>query len=194
MRRTWLVSAIVIGALVVSSVALARGPHRRGGRGMGMGKMGGPGPMAMLQRLDLSEEQQAAVDALFEEHRAVVEPLRTQMEALHEEVKAVLEADGLLFDEAEALQDQKFELRKALRAERRKFHRGLVGILTAEQLAQLPKPWVLGFGKPGPGMHEGPGFRGGRGFGPMGPGRGACDGSGPCGGWGGPPPPADGEE
>jgi Spy/CpxP family protein refolding chaperone len=91
--------AVLVAALFTSGIALAKGPH--GGRGTCSGSASGTaaqqcagraGKQQGLERLNLSEEQKAKIEALRAEHRKAVQSGSAPREkgAMREEIRTVL--------------------------------------------------------------------------------------------------------
>jgi Spy/CpxP family protein refolding chaperone len=130
-RRT-VTSTVALGALVLA-VAATAAAQPWGGHPPG--RHGGPGggPLAGLRLLDLSEEQEAAVRDLVQQHRKAAQPIREQQRArmrqIHE-LAATPGADpasiGRLVIEAEATHKQ-------MRAEQDKLKESVGALLTPEQ-------------------------------------------------------------
>jgi Spy/CpxP family protein refolding chaperone len=145
---------VVLGAaavLVAGSVALAGGWGAEGKRGMGrgmgggmgagMGSCNGPGMMGAgggaLSRLDLTEQQTEQLRALDETFQAEAGPLREELAAKRDEMRALRAGGGV---DADTLQEKRQAL-QALRAELEEKaleHRSnKQGLLTAEQQEKL---------------------------------------------------------
>lgn len=85
MKRTHVIAGVIAAAaLLIGTVAAARGPH---GGGMD-GRMNG----RMMQALDLSADQTQQVTALRQQMQATVKPLRDDMKALHEQMRELWKA------------------------------------------------------------------------------------------------------
>jgi Spy/CpxP family protein refolding chaperone len=136
--------------------------------GLGMGRGMGPGEGRGLQRLNLTEAQQAQVKAIHDRHqasiKAKIEAATAARQAMHEAMaKATTDTKALqaLHDKASAAQFDLLLEHRALRQE-------ILPLLTAEQKAQFeqhPMGPGSGSGKGHPGMRgHRPGF--GPGFGP----------------------------
>lgn len=183
--------ALLAALLVTAAVpALAQGPFG-GGPGHGPGAGVGPGPGAaagpaagptngrgfarLADYLELTDEQIAAAQEIFEANRDAAEPLRDEHLALREELMALLDGDApdpqAVGELAIALHDG----RETLRGLREDAWDDFKALLTADQLDKLEE---LGEVR----RHFGPGPGGGPGDGPgpFGPGRGAGSGLGPC--------------
>jgi len=122
---------LIIGAAVmlVVAAAMAQGPHG----------FGGPGGEFhhMLKQLDLTSDQHAQVNAIFQKEKPTLQPLMQQMRQYHEAVKA-LEAAGP-FDEAKttALATQNSQTMIQLQVEHERMKSEIMQILTADQKTRL---------------------------------------------------------
>jgi len=176
-RITLTLTAIALGVLLTAP-AWAFGPG--GGRGPGYGRGEGSGPgdgpgycqSAAWEKLNLSDEQKAKIEALQTAHQKEIRPIRERMfdksVALHRlwlQAKPDKDKITAAQKEARALRDELQDKNTALKLEIR-------NVLTPEQQEKLTS---AGWGR---GMGFGPrcGMRGsgGGGFGP-GMGRGRCN-------------------
>ena len=94
-RRTLAVLGITVLVLGAASLALAQGHGMGQGHGKGKGQGIGHGmPMqAMLTRLDLNEEQQAAIEKIHEEAQAKQQETRKDLMRLRNELEGELLKD-----------------------------------------------------------------------------------------------------
>ena len=152
MKRAWLTTGIV--ALVMAMALPLAFAQGRGGRGMGPD--GCRGPKCVLKSLDLSADQQKAVDALRDQHRDVLKSLKANVKAAHEALRALAERDDATIADAEAAELAMFQAHQAVQAERRAHRAAILEILTPEQRAKVPNGWRLGLDR-GPGMGPGMG-------------------------------------
>jgi len=119
----------------------ARGPgffgHHGGRMGM-MGGMGGPMMMPMmLDKLDLTPEQDTKVHAIMDEHKPTFKALFTQLKAAHEEMAGRFLAPGSLSAEDLAPQTATIkQLREQLMNEGMKVALQVREVLTPAQLAK----------------------------------------------------------
>jgi len=157
-------TAGLIALLTVSGVALAGGPFGGDGDGFGhRGMRGGPGDMLgmlprLLHHLDLSEDQQAEVEAILEEARPAIHDLRQQMREARETHMAS-QTPGV-FDEAQArtFAETVGSLTSDLTMTTLETHARVLAVLTPDQLAQLEElreQWGKGRGRRG--QSRGPG-------------------------------------
>ncbi len=188
-RNTTLTVVMILAAVLAASTALAQGPGR-GGRG-GHGPMFGPGagdelPPMMVERLDLSEDQQAAIAEIRAKARAEGIELRKEMLRLRNELQGEMLKDEPSEKTLVDLTERMGELRTRMQVQRVKTRLAVRQQLTPEQRDRMlmmgaGRHGAFGPGGRGPGMrgqgHCGGGFGVRGGFGP-GP-RPGCDGSGP---------------
>jgi Spy/CpxP family protein refolding chaperone len=140
-NRTVVFTAVAVALVVIATLATAqtreRGPS--GGEGMLMdGPRGVVGPIGrMLNRLDLSDEQQAKVEAILDEARPGMQSLRDQLHQSRETFRAAHPPET--FDEAairaHAAEQNKIKTELAVLAARTRSR--VLAVLTAEQLAEL---------------------------------------------------------
>lgn len=137
---------VALGALAIAPMVLA-GPHGRGhgahGAAFGGSEMGGFGfgPLARLgmlrERLDLTDSQADQIRAIFRETHEKNAPYREQ---LHGGIKGIAEtllADPNDLTRAQALLDQQVAAERALKANILNGTSKALGVLTAEQRAEL---------------------------------------------------------
>jgi Spy/CpxP family protein refolding chaperone len=172
---------ITLTAVLAAGTALGQQRMRDGERGGGRHERG-PRIERLAERLDLSEEQKAAIEALHEETREKNAALAKEARLLRHELEGELlkdEPDGTKVRELNA---KLGELRTARQANRLATRLAVRKQLTPEQRDKmLAMGDRRGHGPRGEGFGHGPGRGKGRG------GRGGCDGrcEGPCGGRGG---------
>ena len=188
-RNTTLTVVMILAAVLAASTALAQGPGR-GGCGS-HGPMFGPGagdelPPMMVERLDLSEDQQAAIAEIRAKARAEGVELRKEMLRLRNELQGEMLKDEPSEKTLVDLTERMGELRTRMQIQRVKTRLAVRRQLTPEQRDRMlmmgaGRHGAFGPGGRGPGMcgpgRSGRNFGGGRGFGPGF--RSGCDGSGP---------------
>lgn len=93
----------------------------------------------MAQALDLSEDQQAKIQAIITEERQKVEPLRAQLAETRDEMRKLSNAEN--FDEAtvRALAEKKAEIQTELSVAKARTHNLIQAELTPEQRVQAEK-------------------------------------------------------
>lgn len=163
-RHLMLTGTLALAAALTAIPAFAGG---------GRGHRRGPGfGLKLLEKVDATAEQRAQIEALKDEMRQELAPVREAMQAKREEMRALWSAETPDRDAILAKHAEMDEVRSALRARRVEFRLAVQQILTPEQRARLAE------------LRPERGHRGGRGFG-KGPGHG---GFGPPNGFG---PPGD---
>ncbi len=183
-NRTSTLAALAVLAVILSATCvLAQGPgHPHGmmgrmgpGHGQGMGQGMGQGNMTpmLADKLDLTEDQQAAIDGIHEQARKDNLELRKQLMRLRNELQGEMLKDDPTQKTVLNLTAKIGALRTEMQTNRVKARLAVRKQLTPEQRDMMLMM--------GPGNHKG---RGGResfgGHGGFGPGHGpACDGSGP---------------
>lgn len=110
--------------------------ERRGGRGKGMGMRGGKhGGDRMMMRglgqLNLTDAQKEQIRTISENHRTQNQPQMEEMRGL-----AMKKRDGVITEQE---QTRLKELKTQFRASGEQLQTSILGILTAEQRAQLDK-------------------------------------------------------
>jgi protein CpxP len=130
MKRLMMVVAV---ALLAAAPALAQAPQ---GRAAGHGRMGGPmmgpGPMAILRGLNLTDEQRQQIKSILDENRPAEPPQSMQLERkLH---AAIIGGDAGAVEaiKTQLLQAHEQELDRQITILQR-----IAPILTAEQKQQL---------------------------------------------------------
>ena len=158
------------------------GPQGHLGRGMKRGM--GHGPGRFMADLDLTEEQQASIEALHNSADTELASSREQMKALRTDLDELWQAEQPDADAILAKMAQIDALQGSARERGRALKQSIDEVLTSEQREQLTKRRADGMGQGrrgrrggGPGAGGpgagGPGFgRGGRGHGMGGPGMG----------------------
>ena len=172
-RRTLVVLGITVLVLGAAGVALAQG-HGMGqghGKGHGQGIDHGMRMQAMFTRLDLNEEQQAAIEKIHEDAQAKQQATRKDLMRLRNELEGELLKDEPNEKTALELTGKIGELRTAQQQNRLATRLAVRELLTPEQRDKM----LL--------MHEGQG-RGGRHQGHMGRHGGRGRGCGQSGGYG----------
>jgi Spy/CpxP family protein refolding chaperone len=167
MMKKNLITMLSLGSMVLAAAPALAQPSQ------------GPGPRfrksearleRMKQKLGLSEDQVARIKSLRASHRAEMASTRGELAALREQLHQVLGAPVLNESKALALH-QKLQAYKKLKREARFKHRlQVLGVLSAEQRAQLMQmrsPGRFGKGRVGRGRFGRGCFGGG---GPAGPG------------------------
>lgn len=91
----------------------------------------------MAKRLDLTDEQQTAVQQLRDQFRAEQQPLRERLQATRDELSGLSSVDSYDEDVAADLADQLGELTKELAVGHLSFKNQLQLLLTEEQRAQM---------------------------------------------------------
>ena len=176
MNRKTIILAVLAILILATGVALAQGPGQgRHGQGQGCGGWAeGPGPRweHLAERLELTAEQQQAIDGLREANRAQNLELRKELARLQNELEGEMLKDDPDQKTALELADKIGDLRKEMQASRLETR-----LAVREQLTPEQRDKMLAMG-------AGHGKRGGR--------QGRCDGHGPRrggrhGGWGGGP-------
>lgn len=154
-RRYYLVgSALLASSLLIGGTALAHkdrdGGYEGGGygckehRGWFMGKRhGGGGPMGHLKhtlhKLDLTEQQEDEIDALFDNSRADFRDLRDKMMDQRDEFHDLVSADKYNAKKIEAAADAQSKLMKRMMLQGAKLKSDIHAILTPEQREEAKK-------------------------------------------------------
>ena len=128
--RTTLVVFTLLAVAALASTLAAQGPGGRGSRGLGPGR-GGPGPVPMLQRLDLTDAQKEQVKALTAE-RAGQGAGRT-LAGLERDLTAAVMADSPDTAKIEQLKTSILEAQTTALNERVDLQLRIAQILTPEQ-------------------------------------------------------------
>ena len=142
--RTAVLTAVAVVVIAAATLALAGAPGRRhaGSGEPGELKMDGPrgvlGPLGrMLDRLDLSDEQQVKVEAIIDEARPGIESLRDKLRDGRQAFAAAHPPES--FDEAairaHAAEQAKLTTELAVQSARARAR--VLGVLTPEQLAEF---------------------------------------------------------
>lgn len=202
-RRSILFSGVIALAAIAlaAPAAFSRGPDGPGG---GFGKRGGERGARLVQALDLSEEQAAALKTLREEQQATAKATRQGLREKRQAIRAQWQSGNPDRATLLALTSEVSAIEAQLATSRVGFMFAAKDILTPEQFAKFTKFagkrggfGKRGFGKRGHGFHKrGFGRQGKRGGGEQGMrGKRGKRGFGKRGGhFSGPPtPPVDGE-
>jgi Spy/CpxP family protein refolding chaperone len=120
MKRALLASAVLL-ALAAPASAQELGPCAERGQD------------AIVEFLALTPDQVAAWDQLLADRDAAAEPLRTELEAVETELRALLESPDPPADEVGALVIQGHDLRQQLGDVHRVYFDGFVALLDEEQ-------------------------------------------------------------
>jgi len=137
-----LLTAVAVGATMVSGNAWAYRGGDRGGRCAGEGRDGmwkGHGPQGdrLAKALDLSKEQTEQVKAIFLKHRDEIAPLRKEMVSGRRELRNLTQAEKT--DEA-AIREQAKKIAATsgdLAVHRAKMAREVRAMLTPEQIRKF---------------------------------------------------------
>jgi Spy/CpxP family protein refolding chaperone len=154
MNRNRILVLTVALVAILAMTAAARGPrgphrgeaHRIHEHGAGLGLRG-------LQMLDLSDEQQQAVDEILEQARRDGVELRKQQARLRNQIQGEMLADEPSQADLVELTEQLGELRTELQVLRLKARLAVRARLTAEQRDQL---LLMGDGRGGGRLHPAP--------------------------------------
>ena len=128
---------------------------------MGQGR-GGPGPMGMLQHLNLADDQRTKIQSLMEQHRQATQDTAQKERDLQQQLKNAIFADNGPTDTTE-LQGQIAALEAQLESGRIGLEKQIAAILTPDQRKQvrdMPGPGfgpMMGRGR-GRGMGHRPGW------------------------------------
>ncbi|MGD9548768.1 MAG: Spy/CpxP family protein refolding chaperone [Candidatus Krumholzibacteriia bacterium] len=167
-KPQWLAAAAVMILLIAATAATAQGPGQgargpRGARcgqeGFGPGHGGGCGGAFMAERLDLTEEQQAAIDKIREEGRKENLDLRKQMMRLRNELHGEMLKDDPSEKTVLDLTNRMGEIRTRLQGNRVKHQLAVRKVLTPEQRDRM---LLMGDGGPRGRGGRGPGFQQGQ--------------------------------
>ncbi len=132
MKQRLMVLAVMSCAILLAGQAFAQGP----GRGMGPG--GGFGaPGMMLGNLDLTDAQKEQVKTLTTAFRTAVEPFRTQLRDLSQEMRTAT-ANGA-FNEAQVrtIAENQAKVNVEITVASEKLRSEIYAILTPEQRAKV---------------------------------------------------------
>ena len=137
-----LLTAVAVGATMVSGNAWAYRGGDRGGRCAGEGRGGGwmgHGPQGdrLAKALDLSKEQTEQVQAIFRKHRDEIAPLRKEMASERRELRNLTQADKT--DEA-AIREQARKIAATggdLAVRRARMSREVRTVLTPDQIRKF---------------------------------------------------------
>jgi len=159
MKKTFLVSTLLIGTLLVGGTAFARmGGHGGGycdgprkGHGAGMSEEMHEAHMEhrlefMEIALDLSEDQREKLEEMAENHWEQRQAMREKMQALREEMRELAHADDFDTDAFRAKAIEQAELKTEMHAGRDAMQENFMAVLNAEQQAKAEKLMALGMG------------------------------------------------
>jgi len=132
-----------------AALAAAQGPRHEGAHGPGFGP--GRGHGAALERLGLTEEQRAQVQALRESERETMRPLHEAAREAHEAFEQSLEAKTPDVAEIGKAALGMRDARRNLEAARAASLEKVKALLTPEQREQLEQLEERGFGRSGHG-------------------------------------------
>jgi Spy/CpxP family protein refolding chaperone len=126
--KTWMIGAICAALLPLAALAQGDGPARfRGGFG---------GEAALLKGVNLSAEQQTAIQTIRQNARTQNKPVMQQLRSVEEQIHSALLASGSVNMSAlTALQTQASQLRSQLESARLAARVAVRNTLTSEQLA-----------------------------------------------------------
>jgi Spy/CpxP family protein refolding chaperone len=147
MRRTLTAAAVVLAAVGWLGVARAERPEGPP-RGREFGPGFGPDAGMWAERLHLSEEQRAQIEALWENDRQATRPLFEAARETHEAFREALEAPN---PDPTAVGQAALAMRAAdrkVRAAREAGLEAIKAILTPEQRERLEQGRERGFGPP----------------------------------------------
>src|SRR6266576_3789020 len=141
----WLAIASLSAVVLAASIAVAQSVKTEGGKGEGSRrewhgqgpKRGAHGGGALLNRLNLTDDQKAKMKQIRESFAERNRPLGEQLRAKREELRQA--SEGGTFNEALATQKltEMAGLEAKLMGEGFKLHQDMQSVLTAEQKAQL---------------------------------------------------------
>ncbi|HKQ06246.1 MAG TPA: Spy/CpxP family protein refolding chaperone [Blastocatellia bacterium] len=134
------IACAMVAALTVGvAVAQTAGEGTRGGRHGHFGRHGERGEFGMMgfRHLDLTDAQKAQLKQIHQSHRQAIAPLREQIKAKRQEMRAASEGGAV----NEAAITQKLTeiapLEAKLMAEHARIRQESLAVLTAEQKARL---------------------------------------------------------
>jgi Spy/CpxP family protein refolding chaperone len=153
------IGSVALGALLSAGVAGAQDREPRGPR---PGGPGGPPPMErMLDRLGLTDEQKAAVQAVHEKNQDTVRPLGDTARQAHEAFQKALDAESPDATKVGQLALGMKAAQKKFEAARKEEMDEIKAILTPEQRDKFEQVGQRGPGRPfrapgGPPRPDGP--------------------------------------
>lgn len=122
-------AAVVTAGLAASTLALAQGgPH---------GGFGGGGPMAELERLDLSDSQWLQVHKIMQAHHKDSRPLREEEFALHKGFALLNPGAANYAQQVANLQDQAAQVARDRVKDKASVKSDIYAVLTDAQRAKL---------------------------------------------------------
>ncbi len=139
MKKMVIACAMVAALTVGVAVAQTAGEGTKGGRHGHFGRHGGRGEFGMMgfRHLDLTDAQKAQLKQIHQSHRQAIAPLREQIRAKRQEMRAASESGTV----NEAVIAQKLTeiapLEAKLMAEHARIRQESLSVLTAEQKAKL---------------------------------------------------------
>lgn len=131
--RSILVGVVLLGAIPVLAQG---GPDRRGPHGGGPADGGEPPIERMLERLELSEDQQVEIDGLLSNARESAHVKMQQLREHRQEMQRLLEADDVDESAYRQAAQEAGQLTADMALERARTHKLVKAQLTPEQLAQ----------------------------------------------------------
>lgn len=148
MKRVLYVTALALAlAAIAATGTLAFGqnpPPQRPMMGQGRGGPG-PGPMAMLRRLNLTDEQETKIQSLTQDQRQAHQGAMQKIADLQQQLKNAIFADGGPAN-TDALQQQIATLHAQLESDRINLEKQIASVLTPEQRKQVRDMPGPGFG------------------------------------------------
>lgn len=149
----WAIGGATLCALAWSEVAATQ---ERGPRGRPDGAPGGPPPIErMLDRLGLTQDQKAAVDAVHEKNQDAMRPLGEAARRAHEAFRKALDTESPDTNKVGQLAIAMHTAQKRFDAARKAEMEEIKSILTPEQRERLEQAAQRGPGH-GPGRPGGP--------------------------------------
>lgn len=159
MKKTFLVSTLLIGTLLVGGTAFARMGGHGGGFCDGPRKGQGPGMSEEMHEahmehrlefmeiaLDLSEDQRDKLEELAENHWEQRQAMREKMQAMRKEMRELAHADEFDADAFRAKAVEQAELKTEMHAKKAGMKDDFFAVLTPEQQAKAEKLMALGMG------------------------------------------------
>ena len=123
-RRIFIISSLI--AALAGTAALAQG-------------LRGRAPERLQQRLNLSEGQMNGIRALAENRRKEMEPLRQELRQKRQNLRQLLQQANPNPNEVGNATLALKETRERMREINERFRSGVKGLLTPDQLQQLPR-------------------------------------------------------
>ncbi len=120
-------------AVVALTFSLAGVAEARSGGGKGRGD----GIEKILRHVDLTEDQQTQLEALRDEHRAEMKPLRQELKAKREQFHQLWTAEVIDEEAIWALNEEMAPLRQQMHRKRLEQRIQVMNLLTTEQRLQL---------------------------------------------------------